>query len=180
MKKAGTMILVLLGLVVLWGILTYNNFTKQEEQMTQSWSQVENVYQRRMELIPSLVNVVKAYSAYENRALVEILESRAANMGAFRVNNESNQEQLNQFDQAQQNLGTAINDVIVSVENYPELKAAEAFQTFMKQYEGSENRILVERKRFNEAVQQYNRSVKRFPSNLIANLFGFEPRPYFS
>ena len=180
MKKAGIIILVLLGLAVLWGILTYNKFTRQEEQMTETWSQVENVYQRRMELVPSLINVVKAYSAYENRALVEVLESRAVNMGALRVNTESTQEQLNNFDQAQQNLGTAINDVIVSVENYPELKAAEAFQTFMKQYEGSENRILTERQRFNEAVQQYNSSVKRFPSNLIANMFGFEEHPYFN
>ena len=181
MKKTGTFLLVLVAIVVLWGVSTYNKLTKAEEQMTEAWSQVENVYQRRMELIPSLLSVVKSYSDYENKALVEIVESRAMTAAAVQVNAESpTQEQLTGFDQAQQQLGTAVNEVILSVENYPDLKAVESYHTFLTQYAGSENRILVERQRFNETVQQYNSFVKKFPSKLIANLFGFEEHAYFS
>ena len=181
MKNTGTFLLVLIAIAVIWGISTYNKFTKSEEQMSEAWSQVENVYQRRMELIPSLLSVVKSYTNYENKALVEVVESRAQKAAAYVVNPESpSQEQIEGFDEVQQQLGTAVNDVIVSVENYPELKAVESYQTFLVQYEGSENRILVERQRFNETVQKYNSAVKRFPSKLIANLFGFEPHPYFS
>lgn len=180
MKKTGWVLLVLLGVLLVWGIGTYNRFTKAEEQMTQAWSQVENVYQRRMDLIPNLISVVKSYADYENRTLVEVVESRSHEAAAIQVNPESpTQEQLLGFFEAQKLLGVAVNDVIVSIENYPELKAIESYQTFLSQYEGCENRIMVERRRFNETVQQYNSAVKNFPNSLIANLFGFRPRNYF-
>ena len=181
MKKSLWIIILLLGIVLLWGISTYNKFVKTEEKMTQAWSQVENVYQRRMELIPNLISVVRAYADYENKTLVEVVESRASMAAATTVDPESmTQEQLLRFDESQQLLGNAVSDVIVSIENYPELKAVESYKTFLAQYEGSENRILVERKRYNEMVKDYNRSVRSFPSNLIAKTFGFEEHPYFN
>jgi len=180
MKKALWIIVALLGIVLLWGISTYNKFVKTEEKMTQAWSQVENVYQRRMELIPNLVSVVKAYSDYENKTLVEVVERRAMQAASAMPDPETmTQEQLQQFDESQQQLGDAVSEVIVSVENYPELKAVESYQTFLAQYEGSENRIMVERKRYNEMVQDYNKKVRSFPSSVVANLFGFEKHPYF-
>lgn len=180
MKKSLWIIIGLLAIVLIWGISTYNTFVKSEEKMTQSWAQVENVYQRRMDLIPNLVSVVKTYSDYENKTLVEVVESRARQASNVTLDPESmTQEQLSGFENAQQLLDNAVSEVIVSIENYPELKAMESYQTFLAQYEGCENRILVERKRYNEMTQNYNRTVRRFPSSLIAKLFGFETQPYF-
>ena len=181
MKKTLWIIVALLGIMLLWGIGTYNRFVKAEERMTQAWSQVENVYQRRLELIPNLISVVKAYADYENTTLVEVVEQRAKAASMVQVLPESTtQEQLSQFEQSQQLLDDAVNEVIVSIENYPELKAVESYQTFLAQYEGSENRILVERRRYNETVQDYNKSIRSFPSNIIAQWFGFEQQPYFN
>lgn len=180
MKKTLWLLLCIVAIIVLWGVSKYNGFVKTEEKMTQAWSQVENVYQRRMDLIPNLVAVVRSYTDYENKTLVDIVEARAQQATATKINPESvTQEQLSGFENAQQLLGDAVNDVIVSIENYPDLKAVESYQTFLAQYEGSENRILIERKRYNEMVQDYNKSVRSFPGNLIAGWFGFEPKPYF-
>ena len=180
MKKTLWLLLCIIAVLVLWGVSKYNSFVKTEEKMTQAWSQVENVYQRRMDLIPNLIAVVKSYANYENKTLVDIVEARALQATATKINPESmTQEQLSGFEDAQQLLENAVNDVIVSVENYPDLKAVETYQTFLAQYEGSENRILVERKRYNEMVQDYNKSIRSFPGNLIAGWFGFEPHPYF-
>ena len=180
MKKTLWLLLCIVAIIVLWGVSKYNGFVKTEEKRTQAWSQVENVYQRRMDLIPNLVAVVRSYTDYENKTLVDIVEARAQQATATKINPESvTQEQLSGFENAQQLLGDAVNDVIVSIENYPDLKAVESYQTFLAQYEGSENRILIERKRYNEMVQDYNKSVRSFPGNLIAGWFGFEPKPYF-
>lgn len=173
-------IVSVLAILVLWGIRTYNGFVKTEEKMTQAWSQVENVYQRRMDLIPNLVSVVRSYSDYESGTLVEVVEARAKQAAAAKVNPEGmTQEQLSGFENTQQLLEDAVNDVVISIENYPDLKAVETYQTFLAQYEGSENRILVERKRYNEMVQDYNKTVRRFPASFIAKWFGFEVHPYF-
>lgn len=180
MKKTLWLILCIIAVLVLWGVSKYNSFVKTEEKMTQAWSQVENVYQRRMDLIPNLIAVVKSYANYENKTLVDIVEARATQATTAKINPESmTQEQLSDFENTQQLLENAVNDVIVSVENYPDLKAVESYQTFLAQYEGSENRILVERKRYNEMVQDYNKSIRSFPGNLIAGWFGFEAHPYF-
>lgn len=181
MKKTLWILVGIIAVVLIWGIAKYNSFVKAEERMTQAWSQVENVYQRRMDLIPNLIAVVKSYTDYESTTLVEVVEARAKQASSMTINPEGmTQEQLSGFENAQQLLGNAVNDVIVSVEGYPDLKAAEAFQTFMAQYTGSENRIYVERTRYNEMVQDYNKSVRRFPGSLIAGWFGFEPHPYFT
>ena len=180
MKKPLWILLGIVALVLIWGIAKYNSFVKAEEKMTQAWSQVENVYQRRMDLIPNLVAVVKSYTNYEGTTLVEAVESRALQASSVKINPETmTQEQLSSFEKTQQLLGNAVNDVMVSIENYPELKAMEAYQTFLAQYAGSENRIYVERTRYNEMVKSYNKSVRNFPGSLIAGWFGFEPHPYF-
>ena len=181
MKKFLWIVLGLVVIALLWGIVKYNSFVKKEEKITQAWSQVENVYQRRMDLVPNLIAVVKTYSDYESQTLIEVVEVRARQASTIVLQPEGiTQEQLSGFDNAQQLLGDAVNDVIVSIENYPDLKAIEAYQTFLAQYAGCENRIYVERTRFNEAVQDYNKSVRNFPGNIIAGWFGFEPRPYFN
>lgn len=180
MKKTLWLLLCIVAIIVLWGVSKYNSFVKTEERMTQAWSQVENVYQRRMDLIPNLISVVKAYSNYESTTLVDIVEKRAQQAANIEINPESvTQEQLSGFENAQQLLDEAVNEVIVSVEKYPDLKAVESYQTFLAQYEGSENRILVERRRYNEMVQDYNKSIRSFPGNVIAGWFGFETKPYF-
>ena len=180
MKKSFGLILGIVAIVLIWGVAKYNSFVKAEEKMTQAWSQVENVYQRRMDLIPNLIAVVKSYADYESGTLVDIVEARAKQAAAVEINPETmTQEQLSKFENSQQLLGNAVNEVMVSIENYPDLKAVEAYQTFLAQYNGSENRILVERRRYNEQVQAYNKSVRSFPGKVIADWFGFEVHPYF-
>ena len=169
MKKTLWVILGILAVLVLWGGAKYNSLIKTEEKMQQAWSQVENVYQRRLDLIPNLIAVVKSYEDYEQNTLVEVVEARAQLAQTNVINpNTATQEQLSGYENTQQLLDDAVNDVIVSIENYPDLKAVESYQTFLAQYEGSENRILVERKRYNAMVQDYNKSVRNFPGNLIA------------
>ncbi len=173
-------VLMILVILVGWGIRLYNGFVKTEEKMAQAWSQVENVYQRRMDLIPNLIAVVQSYADYEQGTLVNIVEARAKQASSLTLDPASmTQEQLSDFENTQQLLDGAVNEVIGSIENYPDLKAVDSYQTFLAQYEGSENRILVERKRFNKMVQDYNKSIRSFPGNLIARWFGFEPKPYF-
>lgn len=180
MKKTLWVILGILAVLVLWGVAKYNSLIKTEEKMQQAWSQVENVYQRRLDLIPNLIAVVQSYEDYEQNTLVEVVEARAQLAQTNVINpNTATQEQLSGYENTQQLLDDAVNDVIVSIENYPDLKAVESYQTFLAQYEGSENRILVERKRYNAMVQDYNKSVRNFPGNLIARWFGFEAKPYF-
>lgn len=180
MKKTLWIVIGLLAVVLIWGISTYNGFVKAEEKMTQAWSQVENVYQRRMDLVSNLIAVVKSYADYESSTLVEVVEARTLQAASAKINPETmTQEQLLEFEQSQQLLGDAVSNVIVSIENYPDLKAAEMYQTFLAQYAGCENRIFVERGRYNEMVKDYNKSVRSFPRKIIAGWFGFEIHPYF-
>jgi len=179
MKKTGIIIAVIAVLVLLWGWTTYNGFVTKQENMTKAWSQVENVYQRRTDLVPNLVAVVKSYAEYEQGTLVAVTEARAkATQATVNTENFDAQEFAN-FETAQDELGRSLSRLMVSIENYPELKANENYLALQAQLAGCENRILTERRRFNEAAMVYNQSVRRFPSNIIANLFGFEKRPYF-
>ena len=180
MKKTGIIIAIVVGIILIWGIGAYNGFVKKQEAMTTAWGQVENVYQRRADLVPNLVTVVKNYAEYEQGTLLEITEARAKKAAAATVNMENYSEsELQNFQTAQEELGESLNRLIVSVENYPDLKANEEYLTLQAQLAGCENRILTERERFNEAAKAYNQSVRKFPSSLIANMFGFEKRPYF-
>ena len=179
MKKAGIIISIVVGVILLWGWSTYNGFVTKQENMTKAWSQVENVYQRRADLVPNLVALVKNYAEYEQGTLIAVTEARAKAANAT-VNTENFDEtEFTNFEKAQDELGNSLNRLIVSVENYPDLKASEEYLTLQAQLAGCENRILTERERFNEAAKAYNQSVRKFPSSLIANMFGFEKRPYF-
>ena len=180
MKKTGIIIAIVVGIILIWGIGAYNGFVKKQEAMTTAWGQVENVYQRRADLVPNLVTVVKNYAEYEQGTLLEITEARAKKAAATTVNMENYSEsELQNFQTAQDELGESLNRLIVSVENYPDLKANEEFLTLQAQLAGCENRIQTERERFNEAAKAYNQSIRQFPNSLIANMFGFEKRPYF-
>lgn len=180
MKKTGIIIAIIVGIILIWGIGTYNGFVKKQEAMTTAWGQVENVYQRRADLVPNLVTVVKNYSEYEQGTLITVTEARAQKAASTTVNIENYTESdLKDFQAAQDELGESLNRLIVSVENYPDLKANEEYLTLQAQLAGCENRILTERNRFNEAAKAYNQSIRKFPGNLIANMFGFEKRPYF-
>ena len=180
MKKTGIIIAIIVGFILIWGIGAYNGFVKKQEAMTTAWGQVENVYQRRADLVPNLVALVKNYAEYEQGTLIAVTEARAKKAAATTVNIENYTENdLKDFQAAQDELGSSLNRLIVSVENYPDLKANEEYLTLQAQLAGCENRILTERQRFNEAAKAYNQSIHKFPRNLIANLFGFEKRPYF-
>ena len=180
MKKIGVIIAIIVGLILIWGIGAYNGFVKKQEAMTTAWGQVENVYQRRADLVPNLVALVKNYAEYEQGTLIAVTEARAKKAAATTVDIENYTENdLKDFQAAQDELGSSLNRLIVSVENYPDLKANEEYLTLQAQLAGCENRILTERQRFNEAAKAYNQSIRKFPRNLIANMFGFEKRPYF-
>ena len=179
MKKTWTIIIAILAVILIWGVSTYNKFIKAQENMTNAWGQVENVYQRRADLIPNLVAVVKEYSEFEQGTLIAVTEARAKATATTITADEMTEAQLQGFENAQNELTNSLNRLTVSVENYPDLKANEQYLTLQAQLKGCENRILVERQRFNEMVQDYNRRVRQFPGSIIASLFGFEKRPYF-
>ena len=179
MKKTWTIIIAILAVILIWGVSTYNKFIKAQENMTNAWGQVENVYQRRADLIPNLVAVVKDYTEFEQGTLIAVTEARAKATATTITADEMTEAQLQGFENAQDELTNSLNRLTVSVENYPDLKANEQYLTLQAQLKGCENRILVERQRFNEMVQDYNRRVRQFPGSIIASLFGFEKRPYF-
>ena len=180
MKKIGIIIAIVVGVILIWGIGIYNGLVNKQETVSKAWGQVENVYQRRADLVPNLVALVKNYQEYEQGTLIAVTEARAKKASATSVNMESYTESdLQNFQTAQDELGESLNRLIVSIENYPDLKASENYLTLQAQLAGCENRILTERQRFNEAAKAYNQSLRKFPGNIIANMFGFEKRPYF-
>ena len=181
MKKWIVIGVVLLVVYIIYRsfVGTYNNMIGQEEQVNQQWAQVENVYQRRADLIPNLVNTVKGYADFEQETLTGVIEARAK---ATSVNiNPQNMDanNLQQFQQAQDGLSSALSRLMVVVERYPDLKANQNFLDLQAQLEGSENRISVERKKFNESVQGYNTYIRKFPNSVIANMSGFDQKGYF-
>ena len=160
---------------------TYNSLVALDEGANGSWSQVQNVYQRRADLIPNLVETVKGYAAHERETLEAVTQARAsATRPEFNVNAAGlNPQLLQQFSQAQGQLSSALSRLLVTIEKYPDLKANQNFIRLQDELAGTENRIAVERKRFNETVQGYNREVRTFPTNVLAGMFGFQQRPYF-
>ncbi len=160
---------------------TYNNMVTLEENVTQKWAQVENVYQRRADLIPNLVEVVKGYASHERETLEAVVNARSKVGGQINIGPEmlNNPEAFAQFQQAQGALTSALQRLMVVVERYPDLKADQRFADLQVQLEGTENRISVERGRFNEAVQGFNTTIRQFPTNIIAGFFGFEQKVYF-
>jgi LemA protein len=179
MKKGWIVLIVIVALVALWGVSLYNGFVKKEEGVKTAWAQVENQYQRRADLIPNLVNTVKGYAAHESSTLESVMEARAK-ATQVTVNPENlTPEAIAQYQAAQGQVSSALGRLMAVAENYPDLKANQNFLELQAQLEGTENRIAVERQRFNETVQGYNTSLRRFPGNIFAGMLGFSQRGYF-
>ena len=167
------------AVVVIFFYATYNGFVNKEEGLKSAWSNVETQYQRRADLIPNLVSTVKGYAAHETQTLNEVTEARARATSINLSADDLTPERLAQFQRAQAEVRSALGRLIAVSESYPDLKANQNFLELQAQREGTENRIAVARKDFNAAAQQYNVSVRRFPANLVARMFGFGQKPYF-
>lgn len=176
----GAVIILFVVIAVMWGVGIYNELVTMDEQVTQAWSQVENQYQRRADLIPNLVNTVKGVAEFERETFTAVTEARAK-VNQINVSSDilNNPQAFQQFQAAQDNLSSALSRLLVTVENYPQLKANENFLQLQAQLEGTENRISVERRKFNQAVQNYNTRIRTFPANFIANMSGFIQKEYF-
>jgi LemA protein len=159
---------------------TYNSLVAQEENVSQQWAQVENQYQRRTDLVPNLVSTVKGYASHEREVLEAVTASRSQ-VGSMKISPEilNNPAEFQKFQQAQAGLSSALSRLLLVVERYPDLKANQNFLDLQTQLEGTENRIAVARKRFNEAAQAYNTRVRQFPGNIYARIFGFQQKAYF-
>ena len=183
MKKTGIIVAIVavVAIIVLWGIGVNNRLVTADENVQKAWSQVENVYKRRMDLIPQLVNTVQGAANYERSVLTEVTNARAGVEQTKVDPSQLSEEQIKAYQKAQDNLSKAVaNTIKVTVERYPELTATQGFRDLQTQLEGTENRITVERGKFNEAVQSYNTSLRRFPASIIASLCGFEKKGYFT
>lgn len=184
MKKGTLITIIILLVLAVWGISygikSNNSMVTMEEEVKTAWSQVENQYQRRAELIPNLVATVKGYAEHESETLESVVNARAKATQTT-VNSENiTPEVLQQYQAAQGELSQALGRLMVTIERYPELKANENFQMLQTQLEGTENRIAVERQRFNETTRTYNTYIRKFPRNLFAGMFGFDQYPYFA
>ena len=168
MKKTSWIVLIAVALLALWVVKCYNKLVQQEEQVETEWAQVENQYQRRIDLIPNLVATVKGYATHEQETLEGVIAARAK---ATQITIDPSN--------AQGELGQALGRLMAVAESYPELKANENFLKLQEQLEGTENRITIARQTFNDAAKQYNLQVRRFPGNIIAMIFGFEKKAYF-
>jgi LemA protein len=184
-KKSTLIVLGLVALVVVWGISSYNGLVGLEQAVRAQWGQVENVYQRRADLVPNLVETVKGAANFEKETYIAVAQARSqvgqvSAQGADKLL--SDPEAFKKFQEAQGQLGSALSRLLVVSERYPDLKATGAFRDLQSQLEGTENRIAVERMRFNETAQAYNSKRQRFPTVLIAGLFGdkFKEKPYFT
>jgi len=158
---------------------TYNKMVTMDETVVSQWAQVENVYQRRADLIPNLVATVKGYAAHEQETLTGVVEARAKATSTTIDPSNLNAESIQAFQQAQGGLSSALSKLMVVVERYPDLKANQNFLELQAQLEGTENRITVERQKFNNSAQAYNTYIKKFPKNIYANIFGFDAKAYF-
>lgn len=167
------------AVVVIFFYATYNGFVNKEEGLKGAWADVETQYQRRADLIPNLVSTVKGYAAHETQTLNDVTEARARATSINLSADDLTPERLAQFQRAQAEVRSALGRLIAVSESYPDLKANQNFLELQAQLEGTENRIAVARKDFNAAAQQYNVSVRRFPANLVARMFGFGQKPYF-
>ena len=181
MNKTLLIVLGVLVVIILAAISSYNGLIGSAQAVVASWAQVQNVYQRRADLIPNLVQTVQGAANFEKSTIVQVTEARAS-VGKVQINQNqapADAAQLAQYQQAQGQLGTALSRLLVVAENYPDLKASANFRDLQAQLEGTENRITVERGRFNAAVQEYNTKIKTLPTVFFAGFLGFQPKPYF-
>ncbi|HBN04779.1 MAG TPA: LemA family protein [Bacteroidales bacterium] len=183
MRRKPINIIVIIGIIAIiaiWVISAYNGLVKKDEACSQQWSKVESQYQRRLDLIPNLVNTVKGYASHEKQTLTDVVNAR--NIAATnKVDpNDLTQESLDKFQQSQAALKSSLDRLMVVVERYPDLKANQNFLELQSQLEGTENRIAVERQKFADIINAFNSKLRRFPTNIIAGMFGFERKAYFS
>ncbi|MFM7079852.1 MAG: LemA family protein [Bacteroidota bacterium] len=168
-----------LAFIGLYFIISYNGLVSKNEEVNSAWQNVESDYQRRLDLIPNLVNTVKGYADFEKSTLQAVIDARSKATQVKIDANNLNAESLKAFQEAQGAVSSSLNRLLVTVEQYPNLKASQNFLELQSELAGTENRIKISRNDFNNAVKTYNTSVKSFPSNLVAGIFGFEPRDYF-
>ena len=178
MKTISKLIVALVACVSL-NSCGYNTMTEKEEAVNKAWSNVENQYQRRSDLIPNLVNTVKGYAQHEQNTLTAVLEARSKATQITVNADDLTPEKLKEYQQAQGQVTSALGKLLAITEAYPDLKANENFKELQAQLEGTENRISVERRNFNEVVGDYNTYIRKFPQNIVAGIFGFEKRAYF-
>lgn len=179
-KNKGLIItIVVIVLVALWGISSYNGLVSMDENVSNSWANVETQYQRRSDLIPNLVNTVKGYAKHESETLESVMQARSQATQVKIDPSNCTPQQLAAYQKAQGNVTTALGKLLAITENYPDLKANQNFLELQSQLEGTENRINVARKDFNDTAKKYNTSLRRFPRNIIASMCGFEKRNYF-
>ena len=179
MKKSVIIIVAVVAAVVLWCITSYNGLVSKEENVDSQWANVESSYQRRSDLIPNLVETVKGYASHEKETLQGVIEARSKATSTQINAGDLTSENIQQFQAAQDQLSNALSKLMVVVERYPDLKANENFLQLQSQLEGTENRINVERNKYNEVAKSFNANIRKFPKNIIANMFGFEKKAYF-
>lgn len=181
MKKNKELIItvVVIALVAIWGISSYNGLVSMDENVSNQWANVETQYQRRSDLIPNLVNTVKGYAKHESQTLEAVMAARSQATQVKIDPSNCTPQQLAAYQKAQGDVTTALGKLLAITENYPDLKANQNFLELQSQLEGTENRINVARKDFNDTAKKYNTSLRRFPRNIIASMFGFEKRNYF-
>ena len=172
-------IVVLAAIVLLTLPGIYNGLVRSEENVNKKWADVQGAYQRRADLIPNLVNTVKGYANHEQQTLIGVIEARAKATQVTIDPTNLDENTLAQYQKAQDEIGSTLSRLLVSVEQYPDLKANQNFLELQAQLEGTENRINVERRNFNESVQEFNTKLRKFPTNMLAGLFGFKAKPYF-
>jgi LemA protein len=186
MKKGCIVAIIIAAVLILFlliivgsGMRTYNRMVTMRESVTSQWGNVQTVYQRRLDLIPNFVNTVKGAANFEQQTLTQVIEARAKATSVTIDPTNMTTENMAQFQQAQGQVSSALSKLMVVVEQYPELKATQNFRDLQVELEGTENRIAVERRSFNEAVLAYNAYIKRFPQNILAGMFSFTEKPYF-
>jgi LemA protein len=186
MKKGCLIAIVIVGFLALvvfgivsWGTKVYNGMVTMQESVTSQWGNVETAYQRRSDLIPNFVNTVKGAANFEQTTLTQVIEARAKATSVSIDPTKMTAENMQQFQQAQGQLSSALSRLMVVVEQYPELKATQNFRDLQVELEGTENRIAVERRKFNDIARVYNTFIRKFPQNFLAGMFGFQAKPYF-
>ena len=180
MKKVTIIIIVaVVAIIAIWAVSGYNSLVGMDENVSNQWANVETQYQRRADLIPNLVNTVKGYAAHEKETLEGVIAARSQATQIKVDPNDLTPEKLAEYQKAQGQLASALGKLLAITENYPDLKANQNFLELQAQLEGTENRINVARKNFNDAAKAYNTAIRRFPKNILAGLFGFDKRAYF-
>ena len=179
MKKSTIIVIALVAIAAIWGISAYNGLVKMDEGVNTAWSNVENQYQCRADLIPNLVNTVKGYAAHEKETLEAVMSARSKATQMTIDPENLTPEKLQEYQKAQGEIGSALGRLLAITEAYPDLKANENFRELQAQLEGTENRITVERRNFNEVAREYNTSIRTFPKTIIAGMCCFDKRPYF-